>query len=481
MDKPRETCETTLMMKHPVNQGVAAALFLLAAAGTGCRLIQTAADAPGQAVRAVTPGAKKPAGTDPVEIQALLIRFADAFIARATAGVDALRREAEPLPLAERLRWKLAFGSSVCAIASGANARANLFDMTAYVMETRLAIETNGQPDVFGDSAAPLLESCRTAEAELWRIGGKILAPAQQADLREAVELWHRQNPSTNRLPGVRAVGLALEVVQARRPETARGGNLLGLLMLDPLAELDPARRELAETRLFAERALFVARIMPTLLRWQTELLSLATLEQPVVLAWTTNVTRVADAAARLSATAEQLPQQVAAERDALLAALQSQEQALRPLVVETRQALLAGSGLATNLATTLAAFDGVLDRLDVGGAGNRDDAGRTAGDEPGEPFRIQDYGEAAGRLEAAAQRLTELLQTFDQTLGANSRSALTEQIAPIVRRTRSEGEALADHLFRRAVQLVVAMLLAALAYLLLATRLGRTRGASNG
>ena len=52
----------------------------------------------------------------------------------------------------------------------------------------------------------------------------------------------------------------------------------------DPLAGLDPAVRELTQTRLFAERALYVAQKMPLLLRWQTELLTINTLNQPAVL-----------------------------------------------------------------------------------------------------------------------------------------------------------------------------------------------------
>ena len=473
MDKTGGICETLPMMKQPARRGWAAALLLAAAAGPGCRVIQTAADVPGQAVRAVTPGARIDHGPDPVEIQSLLIRFSDELVGRMAAGVEALREGASPLPAAERLRGKLAVGSAVCAIASGPNARANLLDMTAFVMETRLALGAPGQTNRFGSSAQPLVESCLNAETGLWRVCERILAPAQQAELREAVGVWHRQNPVAEWPPGVRAVGLALEVVQARRPESARGGNLLGLLMLDPLAELDPARRELAETRLFAERALFVGRHLPTLLRWQAELLSLATLEQPVVQAWTTNAASVAQAAARLAASAEQLPHQVAAEREALLTALREQEESLVPLVDGTRQALLAGSGLATNTTTMLAAFDRVLDRLDVGGPQADGTPGTNAG-APSAPFRIQDYGAAAERLEAAAIRLTELLQTFDQTLGANSRDTLAAQLAPVVRRTRTEGGALADHLFRRALQLVGAVLAAALAYRLLVGRLPR-------
>ena len=477
MDNSTENCHTDPMMKQPVSLRWAAVLVLAAAAGVGCRVIQTAADVPGQAVRAVTPGAKADPAADPVEIQALLTRVGDAFLARMAAGIDALRDGPSPLPAGEKLRWKLTVGSAVCAIVSGPNARANLLDLTAYVMETRLAIEAQGWTDRFGDSAQLIMEGCRIAEDELWRVCGRILSSAQQADLRKAVETWHRQNPDPGRLPGIRAVGLAMEVAQTRLPEGFRGGNLLGLLMLDPLAELDPARRELAETRLFAERALFVGRNLPTLLRWQTELLTRDTLEQPAVLAWTTNAPRVALAAERLTETAGQLPRLIAAEREALLAALREQEQTLAPLVAETRQALLAGSGLATNTTTMLAALDGLLDRLDAGGEHGQGGGRGPPGAAPAEPFRIQDYTRAAERLDAAAQRLTELLRTFDQTLGANSRSAMAEQLDPVVRRTRHEGEALTDHLFRRAVQLVGLILAATLAYRLLAWRLSRAGG----
>ena len=73
-----------------------------------------------------------------------------------------------------------------------------------------------------------------------------------------------------------------------------------------------------------------------------------------------------------------------------------------------------------------------------------------------------------------AALRLTELLQTFDQTLGADSREALAAQLDPVVRRTRAETETLIDHLFYRALQLIGALVLAALAYRLIASRISR-------
>ncbi|MBP8802610.1 MAG: hypothetical protein KBI41_13875 [Kiritimatiellae bacterium] len=481
----------TPVTKHLVGYKWVAVLLFVAAAVSGCRVVQSAADAPGQAVRAVTPPSvqAKEEGPDPVEIQSLVMRFGDDFISRLTTGIDALQMNGEPMPTTEKLRSKLAVGSAVCAIASGPNIQANLLDMTAFVMETRMSLETPRYAERFGATALPLVETCLNAETGLWSVCERILKPEQQTELREAIDLWHRQNSTGDWPPGVRTVGLAIEIVQARRQSSGQGVNLLGALLLDPLAKLDPTRRELAEIRLFAERALFVGRNMPYLLRWQVELLSQTTLEQPVIQMWTTNVphlvqtasrmektvSHVAEAASRLATTAEQLPSQVAAEREALVKTLRDeQEKTLTPLVEGVRETLLAGSGLATNATTMLATFDGVLERMGVDSSKSNAPPAQAAAREESTPFRIQDYSEAAERLEASALRLTELLQTFDQTLGANSREALAAQLDPVVRRTRAETEALIDHLFHRALQLIGALLLAALAYRLIASRISR-------
>ncbi len=454
-------------------------------------MVQSAADAPGQAVRAVTPPSAQAEekGPDPVEIQSLIMRFGDDFISRLTTGIDTLQINGAPMPTAEKLRSKIAVGSAVCAIASGPNIQANLLDMTAFVMETRMSLEAPRYKERFGATALPLIETCLNAETGLWSVCERILKPPQQAELREAIDLWHRQNSTGDWPPGVRTVGLAIEVVQARRQSDGQGVNLLGALLLDPLAKLDPTRREIAEIRLFSERALFVGRNMPHLLRWQVELLSQTTLEQPVIQMWTTNVphlvqtasrmeetvSRVAETAARLATTAEKLPAQVAAEREALVKNLRDeQEKTLTPLLEGVRETLLAGSGLATNATTMLATFNGVMERMGVDGSKKDVPPAPAAAQEEGTPFRIQDYSEAAERLDAAALRLTELLRTFDQTLGANSREVLAAQLDPVVRRTRAETEALIDHLFWRALQLIGVLLVAALAYRLIAGRMSR-------
>ncbi len=449
-------------MKKRMSIGFAATGLLLVTLVTGCRVIQTAADVPGQAVRTVTPGPKADPPVDAVEVQQNLMRFADEFASRMTIGIDKLRHGNNALDNTESLRWKLSFGTAACAIASGPNAIANLLDMTVYVTETRMAVEEHWQPKVFGESACIMLDSCRAAEADIWRLTDKVLKPEQQSALREAIQVWHRQSSLPENLLIARASGLALQVAKVSRAEPSKPGSLLSLLMLDPLANLDPARRELAQTRLFAERALFVAQKMPTLLRWQMELLTIEVLDLPAAQQWATNATQIAASADRFTRAAEKLPQQFSAEREEILKALQSQENALIPVLSEARQTLTAGTQMSASLNATLTTFDAVLKRLGVDGIEDTNPSKTNA-----EPFRIQNYGDTAEKLEAAARQLTEMLQAFDQTLGANSRSQLAAQVGPVVQQAQAGGKDLADYVFAKGVLFVAVVLLAALIYLL--------------
>ena len=75
--------------------------------------------------------------------------------------------------------------------------------------------------------------------------------------------------------------------------------SVFDLLNMDPLAGMEPAVREIAQTRMFAERAMFVTQKMPTLLRWQMELLSLNAVALPAVQQLVTNSTQIATSVER--------------------------------------------------------------------------------------------------------------------------------------------------------------------------------------
>jgi hypothetical protein len=423
--------------------------LLLLTLGTGCHLVQKAVDMPGQTVRAVTPGNKGKHSADPVEVQQTVLRFADEYLTRMVIGVDNLRHGTNALEPAETLKWRIALGTETCSIASGPNAVADLLDLTVFVTLTRMALEEHWQPRVFGDSAQPMLESCRNVETEIWRYAGTVLKPPQQVELRQSIEAWHRQNPNPENVLAARAMGFASQVAKANQADT-KGDSVFSLLQVDPLSGLDPAVREITQTRLFAERALFVAQKMPVLLRWQTELLSVNAVEMPAVQQLVTNSTEIAASVERFARVAEQLPGQLSTEREEILKALQSQETKLTPLVNEVRQTLTAGTQMSTSLNTTLTTFDALMKRF---GVGETNQAGPP--DTNSQPFRIQDYGQTAVQLEGTARQLTELLRTLDQILDSTNLASLAAKVSPVVQQAQSGGKEIVDYAFWKGILLV--------------------------
>ena len=137
--------------------------LLLLPLGTGCRVVQTAVEAPGQTVRAVTPGKKGKNAIDRLGLQQTLLRFADDFFMHTILGVDQLRRGTNALDRAEGFQWKITLGTETCSIASGPNAVADVLDMAVSVAVMRAALEDYWRPKVSGESAQPMLNSCRSA------------------------------------------------------------------------------------------------------------------------------------------------------------------------------------------------------------------------------------------------------------------------------------------------------------------------------
>jgi hypothetical protein len=407
---------------------------------------------------------------DPVDVQQKLLRFSGEFSAQMIAGIDSLRRGTNAIEPAEALKWKITIVSESCSIASGPNAFANLLDMTVFVTVSRMALEDHWQPKVYGPSAQPMLDICRTLETNIWGIAGTLLKTEQRVELRQAIAAWREQYPDIERMMGARALGFATEVARAKKAkkaDTPAPGSVFGLLGLDPLSSLDPAARELATTRMFAERALFVAQWLPSLLRWQIELMSLNALAIPEVQQLVTNSTHLAAAVDRFARVAEQLPNQLIVERQEILKALDSQEKQLRPLVNEVRQTLVAGSQMSTSLNTTVTTFDALMKRF---GVGETNSAGPPATNS--EPFRILDYGQTAVQLEGMARQLTELLQTLDRTIGSSNLTKLSTEAEPVIASAQSAGKQVVDYAFWKGILIVGIALAAALFYRFLATRM---------
>ena len=448
-----------------------AALLLAILALAGCTFVHETLRLPGRAVRSVT---RTEAPYDPVALQLALQRFADELLSRTTAALDEYaRRVGTPDARSQVLTWKLPVTAAAVAIVSAPNPAANLLDMIALTALTRLAVEElyAGAPDPV--ALQPWLEVSRTLETNAWALADGVLRPAQREELQSVIARWWSAHADARSTFFARPQELS-SLVRLTEERTGRPASVYGLIGLDPTAGLDPAVREVTRTRLFAERALYAAQRMPFLLRWQLELMSDQILRQPPVTAALDSAPRLAESADRLSRAAEsvgqvaaELPDRIAAERAAILAALTAQEGRLRELSAEVGRTLAvggntlaAGEKMSASFNTTLVTFDALMGRFGVGEPG-----AKTARSSDARPFDVLDYAHTAERLTVMAQELNALIR---DTGGALDSPALTRRIAELgaaTARAKADAKSVLDHAFLLGAALVLLTFACALAY----------------
>jgi hypothetical protein len=423
-----------------------ALLFALTSILGGCNLIKQTLELPEKGIRSLLSLDRENDEPDPVELQSQLLRFSDNSINALNLAAGRLQREDDKVAQKRSiLLRRINTTNDIVAIATGANSYANLLDMVVFASLNRMNVEDFWMPRVFGDSAKPYLRASQEVEKEIWRIAETVLKKDQISELRAGIEAWHKLHPRTRSPRDLGSMGFASEIAQMNRTQQPGiTASVFNLLAIDPLAGLDPATRELASTRLFAERGLFLARYLPTLIRWETELLVIQTTETPQLERLLTNTDQLSASADRFSRTAERLPGFISDERRQIFNALSAQQPGLTKLAAQTEQVMEAGKALSDASTVTLKSFQDVVRQLQA-----------TPPRADSEPFRINDYTAAAAQFTVTAQDLVRLLDTLNQTLAPDKLDALSARMDSWIRQTR----ALVDYTVRQALFLGLILL----------------------
>ena len=422
-----------------------ALLLVLTLSTSGCNLLKNKLELPERGVRSLFSLNQENGAPDPVELQSELLRFADNSIEALNIAIGKLQQKDDKANQRRiLLTRRIAATNDILSIATGANTYADLLDMVILASLNRMTIEDYWMPKFFGESAKPFLLASQEVEKEIWRIATTTLKKEQISELRTAIKTWHEQHPNVRSPRDLGSLGFSSEVARMNHsPQPGMASSVFNLLDIDPLAGLDPATRELASTRLFAERGLFLARHMPTLIRWETELLVIQTAEMPQMEKLLANTTQLSESADRFSQMAEQLPGLISAERQQIVQALDEQRPGLTSLAAQTEKALSAGKLMSDASTATLRSFQDVLRQLEAGPSNPN-----------AEPFRINDYTAAAAQINATAQDLVRLLQTFDQTLAPGKLDGLSTRLDALTRQAQASGKQLVDYTFRQTLLL---------------------------
>jgi len=411
-------------------------------------------------IRGLFPASQKDEATATrlVQLQARNMRYADMYVGTLLEATRRLEMaEVDPQQRYALSGWLLAEANAAYTDASADNAYLGCLDLVTLATLSRMTIEQIG-PERFPDQAGSVLAVHRELENAAWELAAGILTPAQQSDLRRVLAEWREKHPDSEIAPFVRFQEFVSEVpTGGSKSKVTMPSSLIGLVGLDPMAGLDPAVRQVEQSRLLAERALYYAQRLPIIVDLQLDrsVNRLAAGSESQKLQQ--QAASLSTSAARFAAVAEALPGTISSEREALIRQLNDtlnmQATTLRPLLVEMRGTLEAGSAAAGSADQATRSIDALVARFQ-----------RKPGEPPsGKPFDVTEYTQAAAEIARAAAVLDQL---------AGSVGTQAPQLGAALDAGAAKGRSLVDYFFVRVAWLIALLCLGLLATLLVYRKL---------
>jgi len=417
-----------------------------------------------------------------IELQSELMSYADRFasiLAQSFEDFDALG----PSPESRRfvLDDMVHAISSAFTTAAEPNPQTALLDMVTIATLGRMIYEDNIRRR-YGQPIDAMAKGFGELEKDIWQIAAKILSIEQQHEVRGLIVDWRKQNPDKVIYNYFRFSDFAAD----RRKSTLVKKDQTGGLF----KSVQQATQQVEETRMLAERGMYLATRLPLLTGAFSEVWMTQLLVNPDAKKTLQDLHQFSDSSQRLAAVAEQMPDKlmkdisklqqqtvnqvmkeihkwsdvtldkvmadVAVERGAfidqfmnrligeqknVLEALLLEEKRLTELVTELRKALEEGNKVLV-AANALTDKFGISDPSD--GSGNA------------KPFDIADYQATVVEVGLTTDKLTRLAESTNRLVGTDGLEKLFPQLIKAIDDVGRESEELIDHSFRQALILIL-------------------------
>jgi hypothetical protein len=392
-------------------------------------------------------------------------RFADEYVGSIVQPVRSFQASTDSA--VDRLaaqNWLVSQATAAYTIASGPSPVVNTVDLVVLAILSRMVIDDAWSGARFGERAAPLRDAYHRLEPLALDLAKGALSEDQIAELQQVITVWRAKNPQVTAIASVHFRDVASSMRQAKPGGTDKFSGLFNMLGLDPFSGLDPAVREIAQSRELAERTVYYAQRVPNLLDMQVERLTFEFSTMPETTRLLTNADQLAGAASASAHIVDELPSLVTREREAairqFMEAVTVETAHTRRLVIELRGTLEAGTATSDSLNATIHSFGQLMtgfEKPKVAGEGAT---------MPGRPFDITEYTAAAAEITRAANELQTLVTDIDR--GSPALVQATEHAAATL-------QSVVDQAYWRAVQLLGLLILgglgAALTYRFIARR----------
>ncbi len=405
-----------------------------------------------------------------IELQSQLMSYADRFasiLAQAFEDFDALNPSPESRHFVlEDMAYAM---SAVFTTAGEPNPQAALLDMVVITTLGRMVYEDNIRRR-YGKPIEVMAQAFGQLEKDIWQITARILSIAQQQELRGLIRQWREQNPDKVVYSHIRFSNFAADRRKSTLVKKDKAGGLF--------KSVQEATQQVEETRMLAERGLYLATRMPLLTGAFSEVWLTQLLVNPEVKKILSDINRFSTVSERLANVAEQLPEQVAFERSAaidqfmyrlreerktLLSDLMAEEERIKDLVTEVRLTVVEGNHL-------LQSASALSEQLNLDFSQSAEDTVDS------EPFDLQAYRATMADVSKVVEKLTKLLETTNRLLASGGLEKLFPQLDKSVDNVERESEELVDHTVRQAILLIViamvAYIIARLVYTYLHKRL---------
>jgi len=325
--------------KKTLQVGAAAMLCVLVA---GCSVSRTAAANKGPADQVGRPTVT---ATEAQSIQSSVMALADTAMQRIASEINLARSGQTPESRRDEMAARLVLSSALVAIAmqpDPVDALADLLTFTTLTADAQRAAALGKPAD---SPEARLQRALEQNDADAWRVAQRWVNEPTRIAFRERILSWNGSRRS------------AAEVAFVRIADLKRTGSTSVESYSGLFDSMHAATRQLDQTRLLAERSLFLAQRMPFLMRWQAEVYTgnaLATREAQQTQAQITQMSAMMETVSDLLGG---LAQQVTRERQAALDDLFGHIQAEREASLEQVEKIVRSQREAT-LEQATAAID---------------------------------------------------------------------------------------------------------------------------
>jgi len=381
-------------------------------------------------------------------------RFADEYVGSIVAPIRRFQESTDnAVDRLDAQNWMLSQATAAYTIASGPSPYVNAVDLVVLATLSRMVIDDAWVGERFGERAGALRDAYHRLEPDALELAKSAIPADQIAALQQAIIEWRAQNPHVTAITYVHFRDVASSIGRS-----ASGGSnssfsgLFTMLGLDPFSSLDPAVREITQSRELAERTIYYAQRVPNLLDMQVERLTFEFAVMPETKRLLADADSVSGAASIAGRVIGEFPGVLAGEREAAIRqfmdAINVETTQLRQLTIDVRAALEAGTATSSSLNTTIRSLDQM-----VAGFQKPAPAGGPA-QSPGRPFDITEYTAAAAEITRAAAQLQQLIAGVDQ-----ANPALVQSAGQVTLKLQD----LVEHAYWRSVQLIALLLLGSL------------------